>query len=193
MYPEKFEELIHAFTKLPGVGYKTAERYAFTYLNWDDDIKSQFIEALENAKTDIQRCKVCGNLSEGDECTICKDMSRNRKIICIVQNPKDITAIESMQEYKGVYHVLNGVINTSKGILPDDLNIPSLIDRVDSDTEEVILATDPTMEGETTALYIQKLLEGRTKVTRLAHGIPVGGHLDYTDSMTLLKAFENRK
>lgn len=193
MYPEKFEELIHAFTKLPGVGYKTAERYAFTYLNWGDDIKSQFIEALENAKTDIQRCKVCGNLSEGDECTICKDMSRNRKIICIVQNPKDITAIESMQEYKGVYHVLNGVINTSKGILPDDLNIPSLIDRVDSDTEEVILATDPTMEGETTALYIQKLLEGRTKVTRLAHGIPVGGHLDYTDSMTLLKAFENRK
>lgn len=193
MYPEKFEELIHAFTKLPGVGYKTAERYAFTYLNWDDEMKSQFTDALKNAKTEIHRCKVCGNLSEGDECAICKDMSRNRKIICIVQNPKDITAIESMQEYRGVYHVLNGVINTSKGILPDDLNIPSLVSRVNSDIEEVILATDPTMEGETTALYIQKLLEGRTKVTRLAHGIPVGGHLDYTDSMTLLKAFENRK
>ena len=193
MYPEKFEELIHAFTKLPGVGYKTAERYAFTYLNWDDEMKSQFTDALKNAKTEIHRCKVCGNLSEGDECAICKDMSRNRKIICIVQNPKDITAIESMQEYRGVYHVLNGVINTSKGILPDDLNIPSLVSRVNSDIEEVILATDPTMEGETTALYIQKLLERRTIGTRLAHGIPVGGHLDYTDSMTLLKAFENRK
>lgn len=192
MYPEKFEELIHSFAKLPGVGYKTAERYAFTYLNWDEDAKEDFIKALESAKSGIQRCRICGNLSDGDQCAICSDMTRNTKIICVVQNPKDIPAIESMQEYRGVYHVLNGVINTSKGVLPDDLNISSLVKRVD-DVEELILATDPTMEGETTALYIQKLLGGRTHVTRLAHGIPVGGHLDYTDSMTLLKAFENRK
>ncbi|MBP3870908.1 MAG: recombination protein RecR [Faecalicoccus sp.] len=193
MYPEKFEELIHAFTKLPGVGYKTAERYAFTYLNWDDDTKAQFIEAVENAQNGIKRCTVCGNLSDGDKCAICSDVNRNRNIICIVQNPKDISAIESMQEYNGVYHVLNGLINTSKGILPENLNIDSLIKRVDESVEEVIIATDPTMEGETTALYLQKLLGDTTHVTRLAHGIPVGGHLDYTDSMTLLKAFENRK
>lgn len=193
MYPEKFEELIHAFTKLPGVGYKTAERYAFTYLNWDDETKAQFMEAVESAQNGIKRCTVCGNLSDGDKCAICSDVNRNRNIICIVQNPKDISAIENMQEYNGVYHVLNGLINTSKGILPENLNIDSLIKRVDDNVEEVIIATDPTMEGETTALYIQKLLGDTTHVTRLAHGIPVGGHLDYTDSMTLLKAFENRK
>lgn len=193
MYPEKFEELIHAFTKLPGVGYKTAERYAFTYLNWDDETKAQFMEVVENAQNGIKRCTVCGNLSDGDKCAICSDVNRNRNIICIVQNPKDISAIENMQEYNGVYHVLNGLINTSKGILPENLNIDSLIKRVDDNVEEVIIATDPTMEGETTALYIQKLLGDTTHVTRLAHGIPVGGHLDYTDSMTLLKAFENRK
>ena len=193
MYPEKFKELIHAFTKLPGVGYKTAERYAFTYLNWDDETKAQFMEAVENAQNGIKRCTVCGNLSDGDKCAICSDVNRNRNIICIVQNPKDISAIENMQEYNGVYHVLNGLINTSKGILPENLNIDSLIKRVDDNVEEVIIATDPTMEGETTALYIQKLLGDTTHVTRLAHGIPVGGHLDYTDSMTLLKAFENRK
>lgn len=193
MYPEKFEELIHAFTKLPGVGYKTAERYAFTYLNWDDETKAQFMEAVESAQNGIKRCTVCGNLSDGDKCAICRDVNRNRNIICIVQNPKDISAIENMQEYNGVYHVLNGLINTSKGILPENLNIDSLIKRVDDNVEEVIIATDPTMEGETTALYIQKLLGDTTHVTRLAHGIPVGGHLDYTDSMTLLKAFENRK
>lgn len=193
MYPKKFEDLILAFRKLPGVGMKTAERYAYTALEWDEETLQAFIEAISNLKGGIRKCRICGNLSDGDKCSICSDVNRNKKIICVIQKSKDIGAMESIQEYKGVYHVLNGAINTKKGVLPEDLNIDGLINRVDESTEEVILATDPTVEGETTALYIQKLLENKTKVTRLAHGIPIGSHLDYTDSLTLLKAFEGRK
>ncbi|MBQ0065675.1 MAG: recombination protein RecR [Firmicutes bacterium] len=193
MYPKKFEDLILAFRKLPGVGMKTAERYAYTALDWDEETVDEFLNVISNLKGGIKRCEICGNLSDGDKCSFCADVSRNKKIICVIQKPKDIASIESIQEYKGVYHVLNGAINTKKGVMPEDLNIDSLINRVDENTEEVILATDPTVEGETTALYLQKLLENKTKVTRLAYGIPVGGHLDYTDSLTLLKAFEGRK
>ena len=192
MYPRKFEDLIIAFHKLPGVGNKTAERYAFHALDWDDETINEMIHALEGLKS-IQHCKVCGNLSDEDTCEFCKNEYRDHSVICVVQNPKDISAIESMQEYSGVYHVLNGVINTQKGILPDQLNIQSLLDRINEDTKEVILALDPTVEGETTALYLSKLLENKVSVTRLAHGIPVGGHLDYTDARTLLKAFQGRK
>ena len=192
MYPRKFEDLIIAFHKLPGVGNKTAERYAFHALDWDDETINEMIQALEGLKS-IQHCKVCGNLSDEDTCEFCKNEYRDHSVICVVQNPKDISAIEGMQEYNGVYHVLNGVINTQKGILPDQLNIQSLIDRIKEDTKEVILALDPTVEGETTALYLSKLLENKVSVTRLAHGIPVGGHLDYTDARTLLKAFQGRK
>lgn len=193
MYPTKFEDLIQSFSKLPGVGRKTAERYAFTVLNWDEEWVEQFTTSLSSIKDGIKRCTVCGNLSDDDKCLFCSDTLRNQNLICVVQSSKDIGAIESMQEYNGVYHVLNGLINIQKGVLPENLNIQSLIDRVNSDTQEVIIATDPTVEGETTALYISKLLDGKTKVTRLAHGIPMGGHLDYTDSHTLLKAFEGRK
>lgn len=193
MYPKKFEDLILAFRKLPGVGMKTAERYAYTALDWDEETVDEFLNVISNLKGGIKRCEICGNLSDGDKCSFCSDVSRNKKIICVIQKPKDIASIESIQEYKGVYHVLNGAINTKKGVMPEDLNIDSLITRVDENTEEVIIATDPTVEGETTALYLQKLLENKTKVTRLAYGIPVGGHLDYTDSLTLLKAFEGRK
>lgn len=193
MYPKKFEDLIQAYSKLPGVGRKTAERYAFTTLNWDEEWINEFITSLSSIKDGIKRCKVCGNLSDGDKCEFCMNDTRNHNVICVVQSPKDIAAIESMQEYNGVYHVLNGLINIQKGILPENLNIQSLVNRVNDDIEEVIIATDPTVEGETTALYITKLLDGRTKVTRLAHGIPMGGHLDYTDTHTLLKAFEGRK
>lgn len=193
MYPKKFEDLIQAYSKLPGVGRKTAERYAFTTLNWDEEWINEFITSLSSIKDGIKRCKVCGNLSEGDKCEFCMNDTRNHNVICVVQSPKDIAAIESMQEYNGVYHVLNGLINIQKGILPENLNIQSLVNRINDDIEEVIIATDPTVEGETTALYITKLLDGRTKVTRLAHGIPMGGHLDYTDAHTLLKAFEGRK
>lgn len=193
MYPKKFEDLIQAYSKLPGVGRKTAERYAFTTLNWDEEWINEFITSLSAIKDGIKHCEVCGNLSDGDKCEFCMNDTRNHNVICVVQSPKDIAAIESMQEYNGVYHVLNGLINIQKGILPENLNIQSLVNRINDDIEEVIIATDPTVEGETTALYITKLLDGRTKVTRLAHGIPMGGHLDYTDAHTLLKAFEGRK
>ena len=193
MYPKTFDDLIYEFQKLPGVGAKTAERYAFTVLGWSEEEISEFSDILRALKKNVKKCTRCGNLTEGELCDFCNDSSRNQNIICVVQNPKDISTIESMQEYNGVYHVLDGLINTQKGILPDQLNIMSLVDRINNDTEEVILALDPTVEGETTSLYISKLLEGKCRVTRLAHGIPVGSHLDYTDAMTLLKAFEGRK
>lgn len=194
MYPKKFENLILAFQNLPGVGRKTAERYAFETLNWEQKKKEEFVNALQVLIDGVDTCKVCGNLSDGDICSICSDQNRDHTLLCVVQSPKDILAIESIQEYKGVYHVLNGVINTSKGILPEDINIDSLVDRINKDEiNEVILALDPTVEGETTSLYIEKLIGKDVLVTRLAYGIPMGGHLDYTDSLTLLKAFQGRK
>ncbi|MDY5233684.1 MAG: recombination mediator RecR [Faecalicoccus sp.] len=194
MYPKKFENLILAFQNLPGVGRKTAERYAFETLNWEQEKREEFVNALQVLIEGVDTCKVCGNLSDGDICSICSDQNRNHTLLCVVQSPKDILAIESIQEYKGVYHVLNGVINTSKGILPEDINIDLLVDRIHKDEiKEVILALDPTVEGETTSLYIEKLIGKNVLVTRLAYGIPMGGHLDYTDSLTLLKAFQGRK
>ena len=194
MYPKKFENLILAFQNLPGVGRKTAERYAFETLNWEQQKKEEFVNALQVLIEGVDTCKVCGNLSDGDICSICSDQNRDHTLLCVVQSPKDILAIESIQEYKGVYHVLNGVINTSKGILPEDINLDSLVDRINKDEiNEVILALDPTVEGETTSLYIEKLIGKDVLVTRLAYGIPMGGHLDYTDSLTLLKAFQGRK
>ena len=194
MYPGKFEDLIEAFRHLPGVGIKTAERYAFTTLEWDEETLDAFIHALDALHGGIRMCSVCGNLSDDDKCMICRDDTRNPNVICVVQSPKDVIAMEKTKEYNGVYHVLNGVINTAKGVMPQDLNIKSLLDRVNDDTEEVILATNPTVEGETTALYLAKLLETKNiNVTRIAHGLPMGGHLDYADELTLIKAFEGRK
>ena len=194
MYPGKFEDLIEAFRHLPGVGIKTAERYAFTALEWDEETLDAFIHALDALHGGIRKCSVCGNLSDDDKCMICRDDTRNPNVICVVQSPKDVIAMEKTKEYNGVYHVLNGVINTAKGVMPQDLNIKSLLDRVNDDTEEVIPATNPTVEGETTALYLAKLLETKNiNVTRIAHGLPMGGHLDYADELTLIKAFEGRK
>ncbi len=194
MYPGKFEDLIEAFRHLPGVGIKTAERYAFTALEWDEETLDAFIHALDALHGGIRKCSVCGNLSDDDKCMICRDDTRNPNVICVVQSPKDVIAMEKTKEYNGVYHVLNGVINTAKGVMPQDLNIKSLLDRVNDDTEEVVLATNPTVEGETTALYLAKLLETKNiNVTRIAHGLPMGGHLDYADELTLIKAFEGRK
>lgn len=195
MYPKTFDDLIYEFQKLPGVGYKTAERYAFTVLGWSDESIKEFGNTLSTLKVKVKKCHICGNLtdSEDKECLYCKNNNRNHHMICVVQSTKDISAIESMEDYNGVYHVLDGLINTQKGILPEQLNIKKLLERVDENTEEVILALDPTIEGETTSLYISKLLEGRCKVSKLAHGIAVGSHLDYTDAMTLQKAFEGRK
>lgn len=194
MYPKQFEALVECFRNLPGVGLKTAERYAFQVLEWKEETLDSFLETLETIKLgELKRCSTCGNLSDGDTCEICKDHTRDEKTICVVQSPKDVIAMEKTREYSGVYHVLNGVISTSKGILPDDINIDALIKRVDENVKEVILATNPTVEGETTALYISKLLEDtKVNVTRIAHGLPMGGHLDYADELTLIKAIEGR-
>ena len=194
MYPKKFEALVECYRRLPGVGIKTAERYAFQTLEWDDKTMDSWIHAFQNAKEGLKKCAVCGNLSEDDTCDICGNQSRNSQIICVVQSPKDVIAMEKTKEYSGVYHVLNGVISTSKGILPEDINIDSLLNRISEETEEIIIATNPTVEGETTALYLSKLLEKYpVTVTRIAHGLPMGGHLDYADELTLIKAIEGRK
>lgn len=192
MYPKKFQNMIDSYQKLPGVGKKTAERYAFKTLDWDEETLDQFIQSLTDLKKGITYCHICGNLSEEDICDICKNENRNHNCICVVQNPKNIDSIEAMQEFNGVYHVLNGTINVSKGVLPEQLNIQSLINRINEDTEEVILALDPTADGEITSMYISKLLNNKCKVTKLANGIPLGSHLDYTDPLTLLKAFQKR-
>lgn len=193
MYPVKFEKLVDSLRKLPGVGLKSAERYAFEMLKFDEEEIDEFIESLIGLK-EMKYCKICGNLSDEEECTICKDIYRDKDMICVVQHAKDVVAMEKIQEYRGVYHVLNGAISTSKGIMPEDINIESLVDRVNENTKEVIIATDPTVDGETTALYIARLLEKKgANVTRLAHGLPMGGHLDYADELTIIKAMEGRK
>ena len=193
-YPKSFEKCMEGFKKLPGVGAKSAERYAFTMLDCSQQEVQEFAEALLEMKRKIHPCSICGNLCENEECEICENPNRDRSTICVVQSARDILAMERTNEYKGVYHVLNGLISTSKGILPEDLNIDSLLKRIDGSVQEVILATNATVEGETTALYLDKLLASKgVLVTRIAYGIPIGGHLDYADELTLIKAIEGRK
>ncbi|MCI9292124.1 MAG: recombination protein RecR [Erysipelotrichaceae bacterium] len=195
MYPKKFQALIESFAQLPGVGSKTAERYAFDVLEWEPERVELLMQSLLEFQNGITICEQCGNLAEGSRCLICDDTSRDQSIICVVQSPRDVIAMEKTKEYSGLYHVLNGVISTSKGILPDDINLETLFDRIDENTKEIILATNPTIEGETTALYLSKRLERypHVTVTRIAHGLPMGGHLDYADELTLIKALEGRK
>lgn len=191
MYPAKFENLIAAFRRLPGVGMKTAERYAFEALNWDEETRKEVERSLQQI-SEIHICRICGNLCDEDECEYCKDPNRTDRLICVVQSPKDLQALESAGVFNGKYHVLNGTINMAEGVLPSDLNIDTLIQRINENIDEVILATEPTVDGETTALYLTKLLQGKVKVTRLANGIPMGGHLDYSDARTLQRAFQGR-
>lgn len=195
MYPKKFKALIESFAQLPGVGSKTAERYAFDVLEWEPERVELLMQSLLEFQNGITICEQCGNLAEGSRCLICDDTSRDQSIICVVQSPRDVIAMEKTKEYSGLYHVLNGVISTSKGILPDDINLETLFDRIDENIKEIILATNPTIEGETTALYLSKRLERypHVTVTRIAHGLPMGGHLDYADELTLIKALEGRK
>lgn len=192
MYPKKLEQLIESFMMLPGVGQKTAERYALSILDQQTQDVDKFSQDLTIARNEIQACKVCHNLSDEEICQICKDNTRDRSIICVVATAKEAFSIEKMNEYHGVYHVLGGLISTQKGILPENLNILSLINRVDENVTEVILALNATVEGEMTSLYLAKKLEEKTDVSRLAFGLPIGGHLDYADDMTLMKAFEGR-
>lgn len=195
-YPLIFQNLIDSLKKLPGVGSKSAERMAYDILNMDEETIKKFADSIF-AINNISRCPICGNLSENNEpCEICKSEERFKNIICVVHGPKDVFAFEKMKEFHGVYHVLNGYISPSKGKGFDDINLASLISRIENETiEEVILATDLTMEGEITAMYISKLLSKYENliVTRLAHGLPMGAQLDYADEMTLFKAFSNRK
>lgn len=194
MYPKSFEALVECFRKLPGVGLKNAERFAFDYLKWSEENVQDFINQLTQSRIHLRSCKICGNLAEEELCPVCNDPLRDSSIICVVESVQDVVAMEKTQEYKGVYHVLGGVISTSKGIMPEDLNIDSLLERIDNHVKEIILATNPTVEGETTSLYLSKLLENKeVNVTRIAHGIPMGGHLDYADELTLIKALEGRK
>lgn len=194
MYPKSLEELIENFKMLPGVGTKTAERYALLMLEKSNEEIRQFAQSLLDTKTKIKTCECCGNICEDNLCDICKDDERNKKVICVVQSCKDIIAMEKTREYKAVYHVLNGLLSSTKGILPEDINLASLLRRIDEGVDEVIIATNPTLEGETTALYLDKILkEKNILVTRIAHGIPMGGHLDYADELTLIKALEGRK
>ena len=191
-YPKEFENLIDAFRRLPGIGYKSAERMAYQVLEMKEEYRNKFIEALDNVSL-LKKCKVCHNLSSSDKCEICDDPTRDESVICVVQNIKDVYAIEKSNSYKGLYHVLDGVISVKSGKLPEDLNIESLLDRIDS-VKEVIVATNPNLDGETTALFIAKLLENKgVKVTRLAYGLPMGGNLEYSDDVTIMKSFENRK
>jgi recombination protein RecR len=194
MYPKELERLIEELKKFPGVGNKTAERFAFELLDRPEDEVDSFIDSLIEAKNKLKPCSVCGNIANGKLCPICEDVHRDQRVICVVSYPKDIIAMEKTGQFHGQYHVLNGVISTFKGILPEDINVESLINRVNQDMDEVIIATNPTIEGETTALYIAKRLkENGIQVTRLASGLPMGGMLDYADEMTLIKAMEGRK
>lgn len=193
MYPSNFQKLIDMYERLPGVGNKTATRYAFYLLNLSEDEVNTYIEAFEGLK-DIKKCEVCGFLSDDDKCLICKDDSRDVSTIMVVGFPQDLIAIEKTNTYKGSYHVLNGLLSSSKGVFPEDLNIDKLLSRIDSSVKEIIIATSATMDGEMTALYLDKVLKEKdVLVTRLAHGLPMGANLDYADELTLIKAMNNRK
>ena len=195
MYPASLEKLIECFRKLPGVGAKTAERYALLISEMEESQVREFAEALIDVKEKLHHCSICGNLSEGEECSICSDPDRNHKQIFVVQSPKDVIAMENTGEYHGVYHVLNGLISTTKGIMPEDLNLDLLVERA-MHAEEVIIATNATMDGETTAMYLDRLLKQKCPgllVTRIAHGLPAGGMLDYADEMTLSHALSDRR
>lgn len=192
---KSINRLIDSYTRLPSVGKKSAERMAYATLNMDEETVKEFAEALMDVKRKIKQCPKCGLYIEDDECEICKDATRDHQTVIVLSYAKDAYNFEKLNSYRGVYHVLNGVISAIKGVGVEDLNIASLIKRVDEDNiKEVIIATDPTVEGETTALYIAKLLEEKNvTVSRLAYGLPMGGHIDYADSMTIMKALEGRK
>ena len=195
-YPRALNRLINELSKLPGIGGKTAQRLAFHILSLSDKEAEALAEAIVGAKRGLKYCSICGNLTDQDTCLICSDASRDRSVICVVETPQDVMAMERIREYRGLYHVLHGAISPAEGIGPNDINLRSLITRLqgDSEVKEIIIATNPNIEGEATAMYISRLLKpAGIKVTRIAHGIPVGGDLEYADEVTLLKAVEGRR
>lgn len=193
-YPVSISRLIDEFSRLPGVGSKTAQRLAFHVLNMDIKQAENLSEAIIEAKRSVKYCSVCGNYTDSDLCSICSNEARNKDVICVVQDPRDVMAMERTREFKGLYHVLHGAISPLNGIGPDDIRIKELLSRIDTDTCEVIVATNPNVEGEATAMYISRLLKPLgVKTTRIANGIPVGGDLEYADEVTLSKALEGRR
>ncbi len=195
MYPELFAKLVECLRQLPGVGEKSAQRYAFFLLEKDEEFLLEFAEVLKRVKKELHPCPRCGFLQSGERCVICDDLSREKDRIMVVSYDQDVVAMEKTNTFNGVYHVLGGVISAKKGIYPDDLNINSLIERVENNAvTEVIIAISPTIDGETTALYLDKLLKDKgVLVTRLASGLPMGASLDYADELTLIKALNNRR
>lgn len=195
-FPRPLAKLVGELAKLPGIGNKTAQRLAFHLLSVSDEEAEALATSIYDAKKRMKYCSVCGNLTDTDPCGICSDKERNQNIICVVETPQDVMAMERVREYKGLYHVLNGAISPMEGIGPEDINLKQLIVRLQENpnVSELILATNPNIEGEATAMYISRLLSSTgIKVTRIAHGLPVGGDLEYADEVTLLKAVEGRR
>lgn len=190
---EPVEKLVEQFRRLPGVGYKSAVRMAFSIIDMDKETALDFAAAIQDAKEKIRVCLVCGNISDDSVCPICSSDIRDKSTICVVEGVKDIIAIEKVNEYNGVYHVLGGLISPSDNVGPEKLSIKELLSRIDDSVKEIIVATTPSVEGEATALYISRLLKPLgIKVSRLAYGIPAGGELEYTDELTLSRALEGR-
>jgi recombination protein RecR len=194
-FPEPISRLVEQFMKLPGIGPKTATRLAFHVLSMSEQDVLEFATALKDVKRKLTECEVCCNITETSPCSICRDPSRDNKTLCVVQDPKDVAAMEKTHEFHGRYHVLHGAISPMEGIGPGDIRIKELVQRVGtSDIQEVIVATNPNVEGEATAMYIARLLKPfPVTVTRIAHGLPVGGDLEYADEVTLAKALEGRR
>ena len=194
-YPSSLKNLIDCFKKLPGVGEQTAERFSLSVLGFDEKLIESFSDSIKDVKYKIKRCSICNNLTESDVCDICRDENRDSSVICVVEEAKNSILFEKMGTYKGKYHILNGLISPLDGIGPEDINIDKLIDRIDSEgVSEVILALKPSIEGETTSLYISKVLSGKgVKVTKIAHGIPMGADIEYIDMLTLEMALSDRK
>ncbi|MBR6688755.1 MAG: recombination protein RecR [Clostridia bacterium] len=196
MYSESVKKLIGEFEKLPGIGHKSAVRLAFYILESDETAAKNMADALLEAKQKVKFCTKCFNLAESDLCEICSNNKRDESTICVVENVKDVAAMEKTHEFKGLYHVLHGAISPMNNISANDIKIKELVSRLSDDRiKEVILATNPTIEGEATAMYISRIIKTipGVKVSRIAHGIPVGGDLEYTDEITLIKAMENRR
>lgn len=195
VFSPSIEKLIESFERLPSIGHKTAVRLAFHMLNSSEEETNSFVSSILNAKKNLKYCTKCYNISDMDPCPICVNPKRDQSIICVVEDVKDIIAMERTHEFKGVYHVLHGSISPMNGIGPDDIKVKELLARImDGQVKEVILATNPRVEGEATAMYIAKLIKPLgIRATRIAHGIPVGGDLEYTDEVTLMKALEGRR
>ena len=194
-YSPSIEKLIESFEKLPSIGHKTATRLAFYMLDLNETETTEFINSIVDAKTKLKFCSKCFNISDTDPCIICSNPKRDESTICVVEDVRDIVAMERTHEFQGVYHVLHGSISPMNGIGPEDIKIRELLDRISNgNVKEVIIATNPRVEGEATSMYISKLIKPfGVKVTRIAHGIPVGGDLEYTDEVTLTKALEGRR